>query len=179
MRVNLRILFVATIIVVASCRIDADNTDGKWKLSTNSHGRTGQHAHVSGIIEQYLLDSQALESFLEKHVHRNEKHKLPDVNKLFASHLASHVPKMDHLMSLPADASNQHRFQGSRTALLKVGNSRLRYSNKVLTLSPYGLAAEPGTEFWDPVSAMGEQSRGCRKKANKYRKACLHGEVRI
>ena len=104
MRVNLRILFVATIIVVASCRIDADNTDGKWKLSTNSHGRTGQHAHVSGIIEQYLLDSQALESFLEKHVHRNEKRKLPDVNKLFASHLASFP--IDHLMSLPADASS-------------------------------------------------------------------------
>ena len=97
MRINLRILFVSTIIVLASCQINADNTDGKW---TNTHGRAGQHAHVSGLIEQYLLDSQALESFLEKHVHRNEKHKLPDVNKLFASHLASHVPKMDHLMSI-------------------------------------------------------------------------------
>ena len=41
------------------------------------------------------------------------------------------------------------------------------------------LAAEPGTEFWDQVSAMGEQSKGCRKKANKYRNACLHGGVRI
>ena len=175
MRVNLRILFVATIIVLASCQINADNTDGKW---TNTHGRAGQHAHVSEIIEQYLLDTQALESFLEKHLEMNEKHKLHSVNKLFASHLASNVPKMDHLMSLPADASNQHRFQGSRTALSKVGKTRLRY-NKLLTLTPYGLAAEPGTEFWDPVSAMGEQSKGCRKKANKYRKACLHGEVRI
>ena len=161
MRVNLRIFFVATIIVLASCQINADNTDGKW---TNTHGRAGQHAHVSEIIEQYLLDTQALESFLEKHLEMNEKHKLHSVNKLFASHLASNVPKMDHLMSLPADASNQHRFQGSRTALSKVGKTRLRY-NKLLTLTPYGLQPSQvlsfGTQLvqWENKAKVVERKR--------------------
>ena len=39
----------------------------------------------------------------------------------------------------------------------------------------FSLAAEPGTEFYDPVSATGEPNKGCRKKANKYRMKCLYG----
>lgn len=174
MRVKFCALFFATVLAVASCQTNADNTDREWKPSTNTHGRSAKHAHVSKIIEQYLLDTQALETFLEMKLDIKKKHNLHNVKKLFASHLASNVPQMNHLKFLPMNAHDQNRFRHSRTDLSKVEKARLRY-NKLLTLSPYGLAAEPGTEFWDQVSAMGEQSKGCRKKANKYRKACLHG----
>ena len=137
--------------------------------------------NTASIIKKYLHDSLALESFVEI-ILNNKELDHETIKRKFTSTLISHVPNIDHIIKAQNDnktrkkSHEDNHFKETVTKLLRRNHNDLRtHPNADTRTFKYTLAAEPGTEYFDPVSATGEKNKGCRKKANKYRTKCLYG----
>lgn len=138
---------------------------------------------TASIVKKYLHDSLALESFVEI-VLNNKELDHEEIKRKFTSTLISHVPNIDHIIKAQNDNKKKKKKKGNGDGRFKeIATDLLRRNHNMLRTHPnadtrtfkYTLAAEPGTEYFDPVSATGEKNKGCRKKANKYRTKCLYG----
>ena len=132
---------------------------------------------IATIIEKYWHHTKPLESFLEVVTHNKQRLSKEEIKKKFTSTLISNVPHVENIMAHYNNNNNNNRFKEYAINFLRLNKRKSLLGHPIASTraNKFSLAAEPGTEFYDPVSATGEPNKGCRKKANKYRMKCLYG----